>query len=125
VDENALSHTIIGAAIEVHRVLGPGLLESVYEESLALELQAQGLTVDRQREVTLRHKGTPLRNVLRLDMLVNELVIVEVKAVERLLAVHEAQVSSYLRLTDKRLGLLINFNTAVLKHSIRRIVNQL
>jgi len=125
VDENALSHEIIGAAIEVHRVLGPGLLESIYEEALVMELQDRHFDVERQAEVTLTYKSRRLQNILRLDVLVNNLVIIEVKSTERLLAVHEAQLLSYLRLSGKKLGLLINFNAAVLQGAIRRVVNNL
>jgi len=125
VDEHALSHEIIGAAIEVHRVLGPGLLESIYEEALVMELQDRHFDVERQAEVTLTYKSRRLQNILRLDVLVNNLVIIEVKSTERLLAVHEAQLLSYLRLSGKKLGLLINFNAAVLQGAIRRVVNNL
>jgi GxxExxY protein len=125
VTENETTSAIIGASIEVHRELGPGLLESVYEEALVLELGSRGLSVQRQLDVPLRYKGRVLANRLRLDLVVDGLVIVEVKSVDRILAVHEAQLLSYLRLADKRLGLLINFNSPVLSRSVRRIVNQL
>jgi GxxExxY protein len=125
VSDNELSGKIIGAAIEVHSILGPGLLEFLYEEALAIELGQRGLTVARQVEIPVAYKQERLRNVLRLDILVNGLVIVEVKSVERILPVHEAQLLSYLRLSDKRLGLLINFNSTVLSRSVRRIVNNL
>lgn len=123
--DSELSGEIIGAAIEVHRVLGPGLLESVYEEALTMELQDRNLRVTRQLEVPLVYKGKRLQNFLRLDLLVADFVVVEVKSCERILAVHEAQLLSYLRLTQKKLGLLINFNSIVLSKSVRRIVNQL
>ena len=123
--DNELSGKIIGAAIEVHSILGPGLLEFLYEEALAIELGQRGLTVARQVEVPVAYKQERLRNVLRLDILVNGLVIVEVKSVERILPVHEAQLLSYLRLSEKKLGLLINFNSTVLSRSVRRIVNNL
>lgn len=122
---NELSGQIIGAAIEVHRVLGSGLLEFLYEEALAIELGHWGLTVARQVEIPVAYKGERLQNVLRLDLLVNGLVIVEVKSVEQILPVHEAQLLSYLRLSEKKLGLLINFNSTVLSRSVRRIVNKL
>jgi GxxExxY protein len=125
VDENALSHEIIGAAIEVHRVLGPGMLEFIYEEALLIELEARGLNVVRQAEVEVSYKGRRLENKLRLDMLVDGSVIVEIKSVERVLPVHEAQLLTYLRLAEKKLGLLINFNTVVLRNSIKRVVNNL
>ncbi len=124
-DENALSHEVIGAAIEVHRVLGPGLLEFIYEEALVIELEYRALDVVRQAEVQVSYKGRPLENKLRLDVLVNGILIVEIKAIEHILPVHEAQLLSYLRLSEKKLGLLINFNTVVLRNSIRRVVNNL
>lgn len=123
--ENDLSGEILGAAIEVHRILGPGLLESLYEEALAIELQDRKLVVARQLTLPIGYKGRPLDNPLRLDMLVNNMIVVEVKSVERLLPVHEAQLLSYLRLSQKKLGLLINFNSTVLIRSVRRIVNHL
>jgi len=125
VTENELSGEIIGAAIEVHRVLGPGLLESIYEEAFLAELENRNIQVSRQVEVPVVYKEKRLQNVFRLDFLVAELIVVEVKAVERILLVHEAQLLSYLRLTQKKLGLLINFNSTVLSKSIRRIVNRL
>ena len=124
-NDNELSGEIIGAAIEVHRALGPGLLESIYEQALVMELVDRGLTVSEQVEVRLAYKGRPLSGLLRLDILVNDLVVVEIKAVERVLSVHEAQLLSYLRLSNKKLGLLINFNVSVLTKAIRRIVNHL
>jgi len=125
VDENMLSHEILGAAIEVHKELGPGLLESVYEEALIVELFNRDIAVVRQKEVVLRYKGKELQSRLRLDLVVGDLVIVEVKAIERLASIHEAQLLTYLRLANKKLGLLINFNAATLKNSIRRVVNKL
>ena len=124
-DENALSHEVIGAAIEVHRVLGAGLLEFIYEEALVLELKNQGFDVARQSEIEIFYKNQRLENKLRLDIMVNDLIVVEVKAVEHVIPVHEAQLLSYLRLSGKKLGLLINFNTTILRNSIRRVVNNL
>ena len=123
--ENELSGEIIGAAIEVHRVLGPGLLESIYEEAFLAELENRNVQVSRQVEVPVVYKEVRLQNVFRLDFLVADLIVVEVKAVEQILPVHEAQLLSYLRLTQKKLGLLINFNSTVLSKSVRRIVNRL
>jgi len=120
-----LSHEILGAAIEVHKELGPGLLESVYEEALIVELFNRDIAVVRQKEAVLRYKGKELQSRLRLDLVVGDLVIVEVKAIERLASIHEAQLLTYLRLANKKLGLLINFNAATLKNSIRRVVNKL
>ena len=123
--ENELSGEIIGAAIEVHRVLGPGLLESIYEEAFLAELENRNIQVSRQVEIPVVYKEKRLQNVFRLDFLVADLIVVEVKAVEHILPVHEAQLLSYLRLTQKKLGLLINFHTTVLSKSVRRIVNRL
>ncbi len=123
--ENELSGEIIGAAIEVHRLLGPGLLESIYEEAFLAELAYRNIQVARQVEVPVIYKEKRLQHVFRLDFLVADLIVVEVKAIELILPVHEAQLLSYLRLTQKKLGLLINFNSTVLSKSVRRIVNRL
>ena len=123
--ENELSGEIIGAAIEVHRVLGPGLLESIYEEAFGMELQDRNIRVSRQIKVPALYKGRRLQNSLRPDLLVADLIVVEVKSVERILPVHEAQLPSYLRLTQKKLGLLMNFHSTALSKSVRRFVNQL
>ena len=119
---NEITSKIIGAAIEVHRVLGPGLLESVYEHCLVRELQAEGLRVSRQLALPLVYKGETLEGLFRLDLVVEDQVIVEIKAVEALNEVHLAQVITYLKLTNLSLGLLINFNVALLKQGIRRVV---
>ncbi len=118
-----LTRRIIGAAIEVHRVLGPGLLESVYETALCYELRAGGLVAHRQVLVPLRYKGLDLKTGSRLDLQVEGRVIVEVKSVEHLHEVHRAQLLTYLRLTNKRLGLLLNFNVKYLRDGMRRIIN--
>jgi GxxExxY protein len=104
------SETVIGACIEVHRTLGPGLLESAYEECLAHELNLQGLCFERQRQVPVRYKGVFLELGYRLDLVVEGQLIVEIKAVERLLSVHSAQVITYLRLTGLTTALLVNFH---------------
>ena len=114
---------IIGAAIEVHRALGPGLLESIYEECLAEELGLRKLSYERQHAVPLVYKGRCLGADLRVDLLVNDLVVVELKAIERILPIHAAQVVTYLRLTQKPCGLLINFNVPLLKDGVRRYLN--
>ena len=119
----ALSHQIIGAAIEVHRLIGPGLLESVYESALCKELRLTGLTVDRQVSVPVNYKGEILDCHVKLDLLVGGTVIVEVKAVEALIYVHKAQLLTYLRLQNLWLGLLINFNVEVLRNGVRRVLN--
>lgn len=120
---NQLSFQIIGAAIEVHRILGPGLLESVYETCLCQELSARNISVRRQPQVPILYKGMHLKCPVRPDLIVEDLVIVELKAVDQLLPIHEAQLLTYLRLLDLWLGLLINFNVEVLRHGIVRKVN--
>jgi GxxExxY protein len=112
---------IIGCAIEVHRTLGPGLLESIYEKALCFELQSRGVKVHAQLGIPVVYKGQSLGEH-RLDLLVEDQVIVELKAVDRLDPVFHAQVLSYLRLTGKQIGLLINFNVPVLKDGIKRIM---
>jgi GxxExxY protein len=124
-DENELSNQILGAAIEVHKALGPGLLESVYESALRVELDVRGIESRRQIELPLLYKGRRLDGALRVDLLVADLVIVEVKSVEQFAEIHLAQLLTYLRLADKRLGLLINFNATTLRNSVRRVVNHL
>jgi len=121
VPENALSEAIIGAGIEVHRHLGPGLLESAYEACLCRELKLRNIPFERQKPLPLTYKGESVDCGYRLDIVVGNLVIVEVKTVDQLLPIHEAQVLTYLRLTGLRLGLLLNFNVAVLKDGIGRI----
>ena len=124
--ENDLSHIIIGAAIEVHRELGgPGLLESIYEEALCAELILRGLQVERQIEVLVVYKGKKLEKTFRLDVLVSGLVVVEVKAVEQIIPIHLAQCLTQLRITGKKLGLVINFGERFLKDGINRVVNGL
>ena len=118
-----LTETIIGVAIDVHRMLGPGLLESVYESCLSLELTARGLSIDRQRALPLIYKGTRLECAYRVDLVVENEVIIEIKAVEQLLPIHAAQLLSYLRLSNLRVGLLINFDVTALQRGIRRVVN--
>ncbi len=122
-DEKALSGEVIGAAIEVHRLLGPGLLESAYELALERELALRGFSVERQKPVPLEYKGMPLGDGFRLDLLVEDSLLLEIKAVEALLPIHEAQLLTYLRLTARRFGLLLNFNEKSLKDGIRRVVN--
>ncbi len=113
---------MIGAAIEVHRELGPGLLESAYEECLAIELDEAGLSVQRQVELPLRYKGRDLDAGYRLDLVVDGQLIVELKSVERLLPIHDAQLLTYLRLSGIKTGLLLNFNTPVLFRGVKRLV---
>lgn len=120
---NNLTGEIISAAIEVHKILGPGLLESIYEKSLARELNVRGLNVEIQKPVDVVYKGVKVADDLRLDMIVEDKVIVELKSVEELKNVHYKQLQTYLRLLDKSVGLLINFNVSYLKDGIHRVVN--
>ena len=122
---NDITRQIIGAAIAVHRELGPGMLESAYEACLAYELIQRGFKVERQKELPLKYQDITLECGYRLDLLVEDSVIVEVKALEALHPVHEAQLLSYLRLSGCKVGLLINFNVKMLKTGIRRVVNRL
>ena len=119
--ENAITERIIKCAIAVHRELGPGLLEEVYEEALDIECQFEGLQVQRQFKVPVLYRGKTIGEY-KPDMLVNDLVIVEIKSVERFDPVFEAQVLTYLRITQKRVGLLINFNTRLVKDGVKRFI---
>ena len=120
---NRITESVIGAAIEVHRALGPGLLESAYEACLAFELVERGLKVERQKPLPVVYREVRLDCGYRLDLFVEQAVIVEVKAVDRLAPIHQAQLLSYLKLSGCKVGLLINFNVKVLKDGIRRVVN--
>jgi GxxExxY protein len=121
-DLNKITDAVIGAAIEVHRRLGPGLLESAYHECLCKELSLRGVSFEREKPLRLEYKGLELECGYRLDILIANSVVVEVKAVENLIPVHEAQLITYLKLDGWKVGLLINFNVAVLKDGIRRKV---
>jgi GxxExxY protein len=122
-EKEALTDQIIGAAIEVHRELGPGLLDSAYEAALAHELALRGVRFSRQKEMPVRYKGVLIEVGYRLDLLVEDQVIVELKAVTEMHPIYEAQLITYLRLSKLRVGLLINFNVPLLKDGImRRIV---
>ena len=123
--ENELSQLIIGKAIEVHRALGPGLLESAYQRCLYYELQNAGLHVKNELTMPVVYKEITLDHGYRLDMLVEDRVVIELKTVEALTDVHSAQVLTYLKLGNYKLGLLINFHVSVLKNGIKRIVNNL
>lgn len=116
---------IIGAAIAVHRELGPGLLESVYQECLAMELASRGIPFVRELKLPIAYRGRALAASLRLDFLVDETVILELKSVDRLESIHRCQLLSYLRLANRPLGLLINFNVPALKHGIIRVIHEL
>ena len=119
---NRLSSTIIGAAIKVHKSLGPGLLESTYETCLDYELRQKGCRVERQKKLPVTYENVEIEAGYRIDLLVEEQVIVEIKAVEALAPIHEAQVLTYLKLSGLRLGLLLNFNEMSLKKGIRRLM---
>lgn len=123
--ENDLSYKIIGAALELHKNLGPGLLESVYENALAYDLREKGLQVVQQHPMPFQYKEIKMSVGYRIDLLVERKVIVEIKSVENLAPVHFAQVLTYLKLSDLKLGLLINFNNKILKNGIHRIANNL
>jgi GxxExxY protein len=120
---NEITEKIIGTAIEVHRVLGPGLLESSYEECLAREFELRGISFERQKPLPIVYKDLKLECGYRLDFLVENQIIVELKSVDEINPIFLAQVLTYLRLLDKQVGLLINFNVPVLKNGIKRIVN--
>ena len=120
---NRLTGEIIGAAIEVHRTLGPGLLESAYEECLCRELEIREVVFERQKELPIQYKGAKLDCGYRLDIVVANTVILELKACEKLEPIHEAQLLTYLKLTGLKVGLLINFNVPVLTNGIKRISN--
>jgi len=121
-DRNELSGKVIGAAIEVHKILGPGLLESAYEECLCHELELRAIPFERQKELPLEYKGVALDCGYRLDLVVANKLILELNACEALEPIHEAQLLTYLKLTGIKLGLLINFNVPVLKEGIKRLV---
>jgi GxxExxY protein len=123
--ENELSHEVIGAAMEVHRELGPGLIESIYEEALCHELHLRGLSFVRQMPVVISYKGTKLATDLRLDLLVEGRVVVDLKAKEQLSPIDKPKLPTYLRLLKLRLGLLINFHAPTLKDGVSRVVNNL
>lgn len=120
---DSLTYKIIGCAIEVYKQLGPGLLESVYEQALIHELKLNDIPVESQVEIKVKYKGINITDSLRLDLLVDDSVIVELKSVEELKPIHHKQLLTYLRLMNKKVGLLINFNTNNLMDGIKRIVN--
>ncbi len=124
-DEDKISNQIIGSAIEVHRALGPGLLESAYEECLCREFLLKNITFERQVGVPVVYKGVSLDCGYRLDIVVAGLVIIELKTIKRFEPIHDAQLLTYLKLTKLKLGVLLNFNVPIMKHGIKRIVNNL
>ena len=120
---NKITEKIIGCAIEVHKLLGPGLLESAYEECLVFELSGSGLEAERQKPVPVIYKEIHLECGYRIDILVEDSVIIELKTVENFCPVHEAQILTYMKFAQKRTGLLLNFNVTVLKNGIRRYIH--
>lgn len=123
--ENEISKIIVDGALKIHKVLGPGLLESAYEECLFYELQKSGLNIQKQKALPLIYEEVKLEIGYRIDIIVENKVIIEVKAVEALNDVHLAQLLTYLKLSDCKLGLLINFNVSLIKNGIKRVVNNL
>lgn len=123
VDLNKISEIIIGKAIEVHRALGPGLLESTYEACLIYELSLLGLKVEHQKPLSLIYKDLRIDSAYRLDLLVEDSVIIELKSVDKILPIHKAQLLSYLKLSGLTLGLIINFNVEFLKNGVQRVVH--
>jgi GxxExxY protein len=121
-EKDPLTELVIGAAIEVHRLMGPGLLESVYQRCMEEELRLRGCTAEHQVRVPLNYKGIEVGDDLIMDLYYPERLVVELKAVEKLLPIHEAQLLTYLRLSRTRVGLLINFNVPVLVHGLKRMV---
>jgi GxxExxY protein len=122
-DINDLTGEVIGAAIEVHKALGPGLLESTYEECLCIELELRNIPFERQKEIPIEYKGVNLNHAYRLDIVVPNKLIVELKACDSLEPIHHAQLLTYLKLSGIKVGLLINFNVPVLKEGIKRLAN--
>jgi GxxExxY protein len=123
--ENELSKIIVNSCFQIHKELGPGLFESVYEECLNFELLQKGLFVERQKELPVLYRTIKMQIGFRTDLIVDKKVIVEIKSQESIAAVHQKQVLTYLRLSDIKLGLLINFNETLIKNGIQRIVNNL
>lgn len=123
--ENELSYKIIGAALEVHRNLGVGLLENAYEAALAFELRQLGLTVTQQVALSLKYKEETIKNAYKIDLMIDDKVIIEIKSVLEMHPIFQSQLLTYLKLTHLKLGLLINFNTPLIKYGIHRVVNNL
>ncbi len=123
--ENQISHLVINKALKVHRTLGPGLLESAYSKCLTIELNKENLIIEREKYISLEYEGIPVDKAYKVDLMINNKVIIEIKAVTSLTNVHLSQILTYLRLTNCKLGLLINFNVNLLKNGIRRVVNNL
>lgn len=122
-NENELSEKVIGLAIKVHSTLCPGLLESAYEKALSYELRQAGLVIESQKMVPIQYENITIDEGFRADIIVNNLLILELKSVKRIEDIHLKQLLTYLRLTDKKLGLLINFNEKLLRNGIKRVIN--
>ncbi|MCF6149533.1 MAG: GxxExxY protein [Candidatus Kuenenia sp.] len=122
-NENELSEKIIGLAIKVHSALGPGLLESAYEKALVFELNKNGYKTEAQKSISINYEGIIIDEGYRVDIVVNDIVLVELKSVKQIEDIHLKQLLTYLRLSGKKLGLLINFNELLLKNGIRRVIN--
>ena len=122
-NENNLSEKIIGLAIKIHSTLGPGLLESAYEKALVYELTKNGFQVEAQKSIQINYEGILIEEGYRADIIVNDLVILELKSVKQIEDIHLKQLLTYIRLSNKKLGLLINFNEILLKNGIRRVIN--
>lgn len=123
--ENEISKVVVDCALKVHRQLGPGLLESAYQECLMYELKNQGLAVEKEKPMPLVYDTVKLDIGYRMDLLINNKLVIEIKSVESLNDIHLAQILTYLKLSGCKLGLLINFNVALIKHGIKRVVNNL
>jgi GxxExxY protein len=123
--ENDIAAVVVDAALKIHKTLGPGLLESVYQATLSFELRKRGLTVAQQLPLPVYYEGVKLNLGFRVDLLVGDKIVVEIKSVEALAPVHRKQLETYLRLMNVRLGLLINFNVELMKYGIQRVVNRL
>jgi GxxExxY protein len=124
-DENELSNRVIGAAIEVHRHLGPGLLESVYEAAMAMELADLNIPFERQKPIVVSYKGRPLEIGFRVDLLVDDKLVVELKAVDMISNIHLAQVLNYVKLTGCKLGLILNFNVSQMRYGVKRVAEKM
>ena len=124
-NENEIAAIVVNSVFEMHNTLGPGLLESVYEQILARKLEKEGLQVEVQKKISIVYEDMIIENAFRADLVINDLVIIELKSVEKLEKVHFKQLLTYLRLSNKKLGLLINFNTELIKNGIKRVVNNL
>ena len=124
-NENEIANIVVNTVFHMHETLGPGLLESVYEQILARKLEKEGLRVEVQKKIPIAYEDILIANAFRADLVINDIVIIELKSVEKLEKVYFKQLLTYLRLSGKKLGLLINFNTELIKDGIRRVVNNL